>query len=94
LGPLKAFLNLHYLTAAIHTGLQIDMMRTVQFTSALVLDIGVAFEGVVRAAHVALRARDFGLWNGHRSSLSYRLGFPEPEVPIATGSASQTRAVV
>ena len=83
-----------YLTAAIHTGLQIDMMRAVQFTSALVLDIGVAFEGVVRAAHVALRARDFGLWNGHRSSLSYRLGFPEPEVSVAVGSASQTRAVV
>ena len=84
---LEALLDLHDLTAAIHTGLQIDMVRTVQFTCGLVLDIGVALEGVVRAAHVALRARDFGLWNGHRSSLSSRLGFPEPEVLVAIGSA-------
>ena len=55
---LEAFLHLHDLAAAIHAGLQVDVMRTVKFAGRLVLDIGVALQGVMSAAHVALRARD------------------------------------
>ena len=75
---LEALFDLHDLTATIHTGLQIDMVRAMQFACGLVLDISIAFQRVMCAAHVALGARDFGLWNGHRSSLSSRLEFPEP----------------
>ena len=55
---LEAFLHLHDLAAAIHAGLQVEVMRTVKFAGRLVLDIGIALQGVMSAAHVALRARD------------------------------------
>ena len=75
---LEALFDLHDLAAAIHTGLQIDMVRTVQFAGGLVFHIGFALEGIVSPTYVALGARDLGLWNGHRSSLVSTCMCPEP----------------
>jgi hypothetical protein len=73
---LETFLDLHDLTATIHAGLQVDVMRAVQFTGCLVLDIGIILERIMGAAHIALGACDFGLWNSHGFGLSLTLKFP------------------
>ena len=73
---LETFLDLHNLTATIHTGLQVDVMRTMQFTRCFVLDIGIILERIMGAAHIALGACDFGLWNSHGFGLSLKLKLP------------------
>ncbi len=65
LGSFSAFLRLQHLAAAIHAGLQVNVMRAAHFAGILVLDIGRGLEGVGRAAHAALRRRGFSFWNGH-----------------------------
>ena len=84
---LETFLDLHDLTATIHAGLQVDVMRTVQFTRCLVLDIGIILERIMGAAHIALGACDFGLWNSHGFGLSLTLKFPAAIYGVATGVA-------
>ncbi|CDX58229.1 hypothetical protein MPL1032_230290 [Mesorhizobium plurifarium] len=64
-GSFSAFLRLQNLAAAIHAGLQVDVVRAAHFAGILVLDIGRGLEGVGRAAHAALRRRGFSFWNGH-----------------------------
>src|SRR5690606_7743258 len=66
------FLGFEDLTAAIHTALQIDMMRTTKFARVLVLDIGRGLESVSRTAHAALRRRRFSFWYCHGSSSTDR----------------------
>lgn len=82
---LETFLDLHDLTATINAGLQVDVMRTVQFTRCLVLDIGIILERIMGAAHIALGACDFGLWNGHGFGLSLTLKIPAAVYVVATG---------
>src|SRR5690606_23641655 len=53
------------LTAFVHAGLQVDVVRTTQFASVLVFDIGVGAQGVMSATHVATRGGSFALRNGH-----------------------------
>ena len=84
---LETFLDLHDLTATIHAGLQVDVMRTVQFTGRLVLDIGIILERIMGASHIALGACDFGLWNSHGFGLSLTLKFPAAIYVVATGVA-------
>ena len=81
---LETFLDLHNLTATIHAGLQVDVMRAVQFTGCLVLDIGIILERIMGAAHIALGACDFGLWNSHGLDLSLTLRFPATICVVAT----------
>ena len=47
------------------------MVWPVQLTRCLVFDIGIARNGVMCAAHVALGFGDFGLWNSHFLALSF-----------------------
>src|SRR5690606_36302424 len=53
------------LTAFVHAGLQVDVVRTTQFAGVLVFDIGVGAQGVMSATHVATRGGGFALRNGH-----------------------------
>src|SRR4051794_20234318 len=62
---LCAFLRRQNLTAAIHTGLQIDMVRTAQFAGVLVFNVGSSLERVSRAAHTALGRACFSLRYSH-----------------------------
>ena len=62
-------------------------MRAVQFTGCLVLDIGIILERIMGAAHIALGACDFGLWNSHGFGLSLTLKFPAAIYIVATGVA-------
>src|SRR5689334_9279088 len=64
-GGLSLGLDLEDLTAAVHAGLQVDVVRTAQFARVLVLDIGGTLERVGRAAHATARGRGFSLRNGH-----------------------------
>src|SRR5262245_52563765 len=89
-------LRLQYLTAAIHAGLKIDMVRTAQLTGILVLDIGRGLQRVGRTAHTTLRRRSFSFWNSHgithssvkspispwRKGHMLRAGNPDSRVPI------------
>ena len=52
-------LDLQNLAAAIHAGLQVDMVRTTQFAKVLVLDIGRRGERVGGASEPALHSRGF-----------------------------------
>src|SRR5665647_3200076 len=58
-------LHLQNLTAFVHAGLQVDVVRTAQFTGILVLDIGRALERVGRTAHAAARRRGFSFRHSH-----------------------------
>ena len=85
---LETFLDLHDLTATIHAGLQVDVMRTMQFTRCFVLDIGISLERIMGAAHIALGACDFRLWNSHGLGLSLTLKFLATICVVATVVAS------
>ena len=87
---LEALFDLHDLTATIHAGLQVDVMRTVQFSRCLVLDIGIILERIMGAAHIALGACDFGLWNGHGFGLSLTLKFPAALLRHRNGCCANT----
>src|ERR1700730_12943417 len=58
-------LDLEYLAAAIHAGLQVDVVRTAQFARILVLDIGRARQSIGGAALTALHGRGLSFRNGH-----------------------------
>ena len=66
-GRASGFLGLDVqdLAAAIHAGLQIDVVRTAQFARILVFDIGGLREGVGRAAESALHRRCLSFRNCH-----------------------------
>lgn len=53
------------LTATVHAGLAIDMMRAHGFAGVLVFDPVNAFQRMVGTAHIALRFRCFSLWYSH-----------------------------
>src|SRR5215204_2921454 len=61
-------LHLEDLAAAVHAGLEVDMVRAAKLARILVLDIGRGFERVGRAAHAAARRRGLSSRNGHGSS--------------------------
>src|SRR5438132_44548 len=69
-------LDLEHLPAGIHTGLQVDVVRTAQFTRILVLDIGWLLQGVGGPAHAAARRRGFSFRNGHGKSPATAPGPP------------------
>src|SRR5262245_53677176 len=58
-------LRLEHLPAAIHAGLEVDVVRTAQLARILVLDIGGRLERVGGAAHAAARRRSLFPWHGH-----------------------------
>ena len=58
------------LLATIHTGFQVDMMRTMQFTCNLVLNIGIRRQCVMRPPHITLGLGDLTLRNSHFLALS------------------------
>src|SRR5271166_121713 len=58
-------LRLQDLAAAIHPGLQVDVMGTAQLARILVFDISRSLEGVGRAAHAAARRGGFASGDGH-----------------------------
>ena len=62
---LKSFLRLENLTATIHTGLQVYVMRAMQFAGIGALHIGIGLNGIMRATHVAFGGRGFPLRNSH-----------------------------
>jgi hypothetical protein len=57
------------LAAAVHAGLEIDMVRTTQLAGILVFHIGRGRERIGGAAEAALHRRGFSFRNGHRISL-------------------------
>ena len=59
------FLRGQNLTALVHAGLQIDMVRALQFAGFLVFDKAVGAQGVMRATHVATGRGYFAFRNGH-----------------------------
>src|SRR5262245_5807076 len=59
------FLRLEHLAAAVHSGLEIDVVRPAQFARILVLDIGRLRQRVGGAAHPAPRWRRFSFRDGH-----------------------------
>src|SRR6476620_3993606 len=61
-------LHLENLTATVHAGLQVNVVRTAQLAGILVLDVGRGLQGIGGATHAAPRRRRFSLWNGHNSS--------------------------
>src|SRR5262249_57750001 len=61
-------LGLEDLAAAIHAGLEIDVVRAAQFAGILVLDIGRRCERVGGAAHPAPRRRSLSFRDGHGST--------------------------
>src|SRR5690606_34517532 len=50
-GKASAFLRLQHLTAAIHAGLQVDVVRAAKLAGVLVLDIGRGLQRVGGTAH-------------------------------------------
>src|SRR5438552_17120188 len=65
-GPRSGFLLwLQDLTALVHAGFQIEMMRPPQLAGILVFDIGRLLQRVGGAAHAASRRRGFSSRNGH-----------------------------
>ena len=65
LGSIFLGLDRQNLTAIIHAGLQIDVVRTAQFAGILVLDIARGGESVGRATEAALHRRRFSFRNSH-----------------------------
>jgi hypothetical protein len=64
-GGLERILHFEHLTAAIHAGLQIYMMRAMQFAGIRAFHISVGLNGIVRTAHTSLGWRGFPLRNSH-----------------------------
>src|SRR5688572_5615169 len=62
---LRFFLRLQDLAAAVHAGLEIDVVRTAQLTRVLVLDVGRLLERIGRLAHALTRRRGFLFGDGH-----------------------------
>src|SRR5215218_4868459 len=60
--------HLEDLAAAVHAGLEVDVVRAAKLARILVLDIGRGLERVGRAAHAAARRRGLSFRNGHGSS--------------------------
>src|SRR5712691_6279001 len=58
-------LGLEHLPAAIHAGLEIDVVRPAQLAGILVLDVGRLRERVGGTAHPAARRRCFSFRDGH-----------------------------
>src|SRR5436309_12826900 len=61
----SGLLGLENLLAAIHAGLEIDVMRTAQLARILVLDIGGGSDRIGGAAESAFHRRSLAFWNGH-----------------------------
>ncbi|AHY55375.1 hypothetical protein BJS_04903 [Bradyrhizobium japonicum SEMIA 5079] len=53
------------LTALVHAGLEVEMVRTTELAGVLVFHIGRLLDGVCRAAHATTRRRGFSSRNGH-----------------------------
>src|SRR5579864_8552864 len=70
--PLRLGLLVQHLPAAIHAGLEIDVVRAAQLAGILVLDIGRPLQCVGGATHAALGGRRFSLRHGH-AALSFAL---------------------
>src|SRR5262249_28496248 len=86
--PSDFLFRLEHLAAAIHAGLEIDMVRAAQLAGILVLDIGRRREGVGRAAHAAERGRGVGregevLGWGPAMGFSWRLFCRAPRAPTS-----------
>ncbi|VTZ62402.1 hypothetical protein EMEDMD4_380063 [Sinorhizobium medicae] len=62
---LCAFLRRQNLAAAIHAGLQVDVMRAAQFAGILVFDVGRSLEGVSGTAHATLGRARFSFRYSH-----------------------------
>src|SRR5271163_145393 len=62
------FLRQH-LAAAIHPGLEVDVVWTAQFAGILVLDIGWRLKRIGRSAHAAPRRRSLSFRHGHGVAL-------------------------
>lgn len=62
----SVFFRRQDLLAAIHAGLQVDMVRTAQLAGVLVLDIGRGADGIMATAHAALGRGGFALRDRHR----------------------------
>src|SRR5829696_7233149 len=60
--------HLEDLAAAVHAGLEVDVVRAAKLARILVLDIGRGLQRVGRAAHAAARRRGLSFRNGHGSS--------------------------
>src|SRR3954454_11703279 len=60
--------HLQDLAAAIHPGLEVDVVGAAKLARVLVLDIGRGLERIGRAAHAAARRRGLSFRNGHGSS--------------------------
>ena len=73
---LDALFDFQDLLATIHTGFEINMMRTMQFTCDLVFNIGIRGQCVMRPSHITLRLGDLTLWNSHFLALSNDLAVP------------------
>jgi hypothetical protein len=67
---LDALFDFQDLLATIHTGFQVDMMRTMQLTGDLVFNIGISRQCVMRPPHITLGLSDLTFWNSHFLALS------------------------
>src|SRR6266545_1333441 len=85
--PSDLFLRLEDLPAAVHAGLEIDVVGPAQLARILVLHIGRPRQRIGGAAHPAPRRRCFAFRNGH-AVLSSSLGNirRKPCAPAAFGS--------
>src|SRR3954463_2599497 len=63
--PCSGFFLLQNLTALVHAGLEVEVVRAAQFAGILVLGIGRLLQGIRRAAHATPRGRCFSTGNGH-----------------------------
>src|SRR4051812_4582081 len=61
--PCSGFFLLQNLTALVHAGLEVEVMRAAQFAGILVLGIGRLLQGIRRAAHATPRGRCFSTGN-------------------------------
>src|SRR5262245_13773539 len=80
-------LDLEDLPAAIHAGLQVDVVRAAQFARILVLDVGRLLQRVRRAAHAAPGRRGFSFRNSHETLLRAP-GRQRQRVAMRLGSAA------
>src|SRR4051812_49070046 len=58
-------LCLEDLPAAVHAGLEVDVVRAAEFAGVLVLDVRRGLDGVGGAPHAAPRGRGLSFRNGH-----------------------------
>src|SRR5215470_15587179 len=66
--PSNLRLGLEHLPAAIHAGLEIDVMGPPQLAGVLVLDVSRRLQRVGRTPHAASRRRGFSFRDGHGQS--------------------------